>query len=203
MENAVERLMREDYFEEELLGGLDLRGADLCDKNFVGCTFRRSTLQESSWSKTRLEDCVFEGCDLSRARVAGMALRGGAFTDCRLMGVDWSDVARNPTLAFERCNLRYSSFVSVNLTRTRFVDCRITDVQFIDSRLVEADFSKSDLAGSRFEHCDLRETDFGEARNVHCDPAINRVKGARISIASAALLAVSFGMRVNGFGDDA
>jgi uncharacterized protein YjbI with pentapeptide repeats len=119
------------------------------------------------------------------------------------MGVDWSDVAANPSASFEDSNLQFSSFVKVNLTKTRLRRCTLVDVNFIESRLAEADFGHSDLTGSRFERCDLRKADFADARGVHFDPAKNTVKGAKISLATAVLLASAAGLRISGFDDAA
>ena len=191
-----------DTFEDQVFSDLDLNGADLSGKDFVRCTFRKLLLQETRWPQTRLEDCVFDGCDLTRMQPKKLALRGVEFIGCRLTGVDWTDVAANPAVAFEGCNLQYASFVSVNLTGARLVRCRAIEVNFIEARLTGADFSGSDLSGSKFEHCDLRQADFRETTGLFLDPANNRVKGARINLPSAVLLAVSFGLRVSGFDED-
>jgi uncharacterized protein YjbI with pentapeptide repeats len=135
-------------------------------------------------------------------RPAKLALRGVEFIGCRLTGVDWTDIAPNPTLAFDGCNLHYASFVSVNLTGARFLRCRAAEVNFIEARLADADFTGSDLSGSKFEHCDMRKADFRETQGFFVDPANNRVKGARINMATAVLLATSFGLRVNGFDEE-
>jgi uncharacterized protein YjbI with pentapeptide repeats len=151
-----------DSFEDAVFTGLDLAGADLSERIFERCTFRKLVLQESIWTKARLHDCVFESCDLTRIKTTKLALRGVEFLGCRLMGVDWSDVAPNPAVSFEDSNLQFASFVKVNLTKTRFRRCKLVDVNFIESRLAEADFGHSDLSGSRFERCDLRKADFDD-----------------------------------------
>ncbi len=191
-----------DTFEDQVFADQDLKGIDLSDKDFVRCTFRTLLLQESRWQRTRLEDCVFDGCDLTRMQPKQLALRGVELIACRLTGVDWTDVAANPTVAFDGCNLQYASFVNVNLTAARIVRCRAIDVNFLEARLADADFTGSDLSGSTFDRCDLRKADFRGTQGLFIDPAKNRVKGARIDIATAVLLATSFGLRVSGFDED-
>jgi uncharacterized protein YjbI with pentapeptide repeats len=191
-----------DMFEDQLFSDQDLKAIDLSDKDFVRCTFRTLLLQESRWQRTRLEDCVFDGCDLTRMQPKQLALRGVELIGCRLIGVDWTDIAANPTVAFDGCNLQYASFVNVNLTATRIVRCRAIEVSFLEARLADADFTGSDLSGSTFDQCDLRKADFRGTQGLFIDPAKNRLKGARIDIATAVLLATSFGLRVSGFDEE-
>ena len=92
--------------------------------------------------------------------------------------------------------------MNVNLTGARFVRCRAIEVNFIEARLADAAFTGSNLSGSTFDHCDLRKADFRDTQGLFIDPAKNRVKGARIDMAAAVLLATSFGLRVSGFDEE-
>jgi len=195
-------LIDRDVFEDEVFSNQELPHADLSGKEFVRCTFRKMVLQETVWKGARLDDCVFDACDLARMRPAKMAAHGIEFLNCRMVGIDWSEVGSNPTITFEGCNLQYASFVNVNLTGTRFTHCKLLEVNFIETRLMDAEFTDSDLSGSRFEDCDLRKANFADTQGLSLDPVRNKVKDTRISVASAVLLAVSFGMRVSGFDDD-
>jgi len=190
------------YFEHATFSGLDLPAADLSGKEFFGCTFKSLKLQESLWNKARLEDCVFEDCDLTRMQPKRLVAYGVEMRGCKLMGIDWTDLAPNPQLSFADCNLRYASFVSLNLRKTRFLRCRVTEANFVGVDLREADFADSDLTGSTLADCQLGKADFSRARGVCVNPAKNRVKDAVISLESAVLVAMSFGMKVSGFGED-
>jgi uncharacterized protein YjbI with pentapeptide repeats len=192
------RLLRESHFDGEEFSDLDLDGADLSDKEFTRCTFRKVACRESRWTGTRLEDCIIESSDLGRIQTKNLALRGVAFVRCRMTGIDWTDAARNPVVLFDECNLQYGSFIETNLAKTRFLRCKIADAQFVEARLVETDFTGSDLSGSRFEHCDLRKALFHEATGVWFDPAKNKVKDARINLATAVLIARCAGLVVAG-----
>jgi uncharacterized protein YjbI with pentapeptide repeats len=191
-----------DLFEDELFSDFEWPKADFTGKEFVRCTFRKLLLPEANWQDARLDDCVFDGCDLTRMRPVKLAARGVAFINCRLMGIDWTELRPTPTLSFEACNLQYASFVNVNLTATRFAHCRLTEVNFFDSQLAGADFTDSEMSGSRIEHCDARKANFAGAKGIYVDPTKNKVKDARIGLATAILLAQSFGLRVDGYDDD-
>ncbi len=190
-----------DQFEDETFTDVELPQGDLSGKEFIRCRFERGRFEASRWQGAHLEDCVFEGCDLARIQPAKLGVRGVEFRNCRLTGVDWSDIGANPAIAFIGCNLQYASFVRVNLTGTRFTRCRLLEVNFVESRLVDAVFTESDLSGSRFDHCDLRKADFSGAQGLLLDPGRNTVKGARINLAAAVSLATAAGLKVSGFDD--
>jgi len=182
-----------DSFTDVTFSDLAIEGADLSDKEFERCTFRNCKLPESRWGKSRLEDCVFEGCELSRMVPDKLALRAVTFRDTRLWGVDWSQVANFPNFEFDKCDLRYSSFVKLPLKRAHFVDCRLDEVSFIDVDLTEADFSGAKLLGSNIEGCILVKTNFARAVDVLFDPSKNRVKDARIGVDTAIALVRALG----------
>ena len=188
-----------DSFDGETFDGITLERADLGDREFSGCTFRRASLGESRWKRTRLEDCVFEGCDLSRADITMLSLRGVTFTACKLLGVDWTKIAKFPDMSFKDCDLRYTVMDSIALRKTRFERCAITESVFASTDFTGAVFEECRFAGTRFDGCDLRNAQFPHSSGLFVDPARNKVKGARIPLETAILLATSFGMQVLGF----
>lgn len=200
---SAQRLAKEDFFENETFSDLDLQGFDLGHKEFYRCTFERCQLQESRWKGTKLEVCVFNGCDLTRIQVNQTALREVRFEGSKLMGVDWTGVSPNPELVFDGCVLRYASFVGHSLRKTPFLRCTAMEANFFDLDLTDADFSGTDLTGSNFRGCTLTRTDFSSAVGAFLDPARNRLKDTRVPVETAVLLAQSLGMRVSGFNADA
>lgn len=186
----------DDYFVDRTFTDLDLTDADLSEREFEGCTFRRCTFQESRWARTVIEDSVFEDCDLSRMMPSQLALRGVVFRNTKLVGVNWKGLERGPDIGFESCDLRYASFVSIKLGPVRMTDCELREANFIEVDLTGADFGGSNLEGSTFDGCTLTKADFSRARGVYLNPESNTVKGARIALDAAVLLAESFGMSV-------
>jgi len=195
---TAEALRSGEAFEDAVIDGLDLQGFDFSGKELVNCTFRNANLQLSRWAEARLEACVFEGCDLSRMIVAEMKAHGVCFKRCKATGIEWTRLSLSPELAFEDSNLRYSSFVNVNLREVPFLRCQALEASFIDVDLTGADFSGSDLTASTFEGATLARADFTTAKGAFFDPAKNKVKGVLVGVESAVLLAVSFGMKVDG-----
>ncbi|TKC94185.1 pentapeptide repeat-containing protein [Polyangium fumosum] len=77
--------------------------------------------------------------------------------------------------------------------------CAITESVFASMDFTDAVFEECRFAGTRFDGCDLRNARFPRSSDLFVDPAKNKVKGARVPLDTAILLATSFGMRVLGF----
>jgi fluoroquinolone resistance protein len=194
--DQAQRLASGDLFEDEIFADLDLQGVDLGGKDLQRCTFRRCKLQVTRWSGSTWEDCRFEECDLGRMLPKDLAVRGARFFDSRLMGVDWTDVRPHPDLRFERCDLRYASFVRQSLRKIEIVGCAARESNFLEVDLSEARFTDTDLTDSTITGCNLTKADLSRAVGVFLDPAKNKIRGLRISTETAVLLARSLGMEV-------
>ncbi len=201
-EATLDDLLHRDGGEALVFTGLDLQGHELAARELTSCTFRNCKLQETRWPASRLEDCRFERCDLTRMQPRGLRAHDLQFVDCKLMGVDWSELGQFPRLAFTDCVLDFASFVGLGLRKTQFIGCKITDANFFDCDLRDASFAGCDLRGSILRNCKLAKTDFAAATALYFDPAINDARGAIVSIETAALIAMKLGLRVAGFTAD-
>jgi uncharacterized protein YjbI with pentapeptide repeats len=191
------RLLAAASFEDEILQGGDLSGADLADKELVRCTIKGARLAQSRWHGARLEECTFEACDLSRMSPTGLVARGVTFVECKLMGVEWTDLGAFPEVAYRACDLRYASFVSLALRKLAFERCDLRDAQLVEVDLAQATFDGCKLGGARFERCDLRKASFAGATDLALDPAQgNKLTGARVPVETAIRLAEALGLTV-------
>jgi uncharacterized protein YjbI with pentapeptide repeats len=118
------------------------------------------------------------------------------FTRSKLLGVDWTMASAHPVVGFTDCNMRYQLFVTTKLKNTRFVRCSLVECTFVDADLAKTLFTDCDLAQSVFERCDLSGADLSSSRAVYFDPTKNKIKGARISMQTAGLIAQAMGLRV-------
>ena len=182
-----------DSFEQQTFTGLSLTAEDLSGKHFFRCRFENCALPESRWKRALLEDCEFHQCDLTRANVAQLGLRGVKFTASKVMGVDFSGVSANPDVHFEECHLRYASFSKLSLRRAKFLRSQLREVNLYDCDLTDAEFSGSDLSGANVRGCTLTRTDFRRATAVFIDPSHNKVKETRIEMDAAAAIAEHLG----------
>jgi uncharacterized protein YjbI with pentapeptide repeats len=193
----AERLATEGVFQGVTFGELELDEADLSGKDFSRCTFRGVKLRRSRWDGVRLEECLFEDCDLSRLRPGPRTAAGVTFRRTKLMGVELAKLG-TPVLAFEECDLRYAAFLDLNLKGTVFRGCKLGEATFSGCDLSQASFAGADLGGAVFESCLLAGADLRTARGAYLDPAKNKVRGARISLETAGRLAAALGMEVEG-----
>ncbi|MDC0673752.1 pentapeptide repeat-containing protein [Nannocystis radixulma] len=198
----LDSLLRGDSFEDQTFTGLELQDVELGGKEFVGCKFVGCKGQESRWRGVRLEDCVFERCDLTQAKVAGMVAGKLQFRHSKLMGIEWTELGKFASLAFVECTLQYASFLRLSLRKAEFIDCTLTEANFFEVDLGEATFRGSTLNGSVFRGCKLRKTDFSAATGAFFDPAQNEAREAVIAIETAALLAMHLGLRVSGYSSE-
>jgi uncharacterized protein YjbI with pentapeptide repeats len=190
------RLLDAAFFEDETFQGGDLAGADLSEKELVRCTLKGAKLAQTRWHGARLEDCRFEACDLTRAIPMGLVARGVAFADCKLMGVEWTDLGAFPALELRGCDLRYASFVSLVLRKIVIERCDLRDAQLVDVDLAEATLVDCQLGGARFERCDLRKASFAGAVDLTLEPQGNKLAGARIPVETAVRMAEALGLKV-------
>lgn len=197
-EASAQRLLREDSLEGLVFVGLDLQGTEFAGKELTSCCFRQCKLQETRWRGSRLDDCRFEHCDLTRMEPRGMLAHDLRFVESKLMGIEWTDLGQFPRLGFENCVLDFASFVGLSLRKTEFVDCKICEANFFDVDLRDASFAGSDLRGTSFRGCQLNKTEFSAATSAYFDPAANTSRGARISMETAALIAMQLGLHVAG-----
>jgi fluoroquinolone resistance protein len=189
-------LLERDSVQDQRFDGGDLTGADLGGRELSACVLRGVRLAETRWREARLDDCRFEDCDLSRMSPDALGARGVVFAGCKMMGIDWSNVGPYPALSFERCDLRYDSFVSLKLRKVAFTGCNLEEAQLVDCDLTEASFLDCRLDGARFERCDLRKASFAGSTGLALPPEGNQLRGAKIPVESAIRFAESFGLRV-------
>jgi uncharacterized protein YjbI with pentapeptide repeats len=196
MGDASALLGGDSSFQDQRFDGGDLTGADLGGRELTGCVFKGVRLAETRWREARLEDCRFEDCDLSRMAPGALAVRGVVFAGCKMMGIDWSNLGPYPALSFERCDLRYASFVSLKLRKIAFTGCTLEEAQLVDCDLTEASFAQCRLEGARFERCDLRKASFADSIGLALEPQGNQLRGAKVPVETAIQIAESFGLRV-------
>jgi uncharacterized protein YjbI with pentapeptide repeats len=183
-------------FEAQVFTQVDVPAAVLDGKEFYRCTFRGAKLQQSRWSRSLLEDCSFDTCDLSGALLNQLALRKVEFRQCKLIGIDWSKLGNYPEVSFVECNLRYAAFGDLELAKTHFERCAMQECSFIRTKLGHAVFEACELADARFDGCDLRAASFTQSQGVLVDPTKNKVQGMKMPLTSAILLAASFGIKI-------
>jgi fluoroquinolone resistance protein len=176
-------VMKEIRFENRTFENIDVSKQRLSAKEYDTCAFVHCDMSGADLSHVTFSDCTFMSCDLSNALTAKTVLHGVLFSACKLLGVHFDHCNTFLlSMAFENCNVDFSSFFKVNLRKTTFNR----------STFHEADFSGADLTGSLFDHCDLSRATFNDSilekadlrtsYNYVIDPEANRVKKAKVSM---------------------
>lgn len=155
------------------LFGLDLRGANLEDANFV-----LANLQNVTLTSANLERCVFILVDLKRADLSGARMENSRFaaaclSRCKLFNIN----ARLAT--FSLCQFDGARFQSADLRAACFDSCTFFRS---DSGLkipAVADFQDCRLIGSKFRNCLLTCASFHGANLSHSD-----LRGCNLSAAT-------------------
>jgi fluoroquinolone resistance protein len=180
-------LTEEDFYEQSF-DRLDFRGATLEEKQFESCAFRGCNFSGTSFQRCRFFECIFEQCDLSNLKLRDSNLRRIRFTACKLMGINWTNVASLMHPSFEDCVLSYGSFLGLDLRKSRLRNCVAKETDFADAKLGEADCRRTDFTAARFARTDLVKADFRGAKNYTIRPDDNKIRKAKFSLPEATLL---------------
>ncbi len=177
------------------------RGNELVSKTFKGaahaaekfervvfdtCEFKDCQFSDAVFSKCKFVDCVFVDCNLSNAKVVESKFLHVEFTQCKMIGINWTQatwalIAANPLLTFWKSVLNDSSFLGLKLQEMVIRDCKVHGVDFRGADLTRADLTGTDLQGSLFGKTILSEADFSGATNYTIDVLDNNVRKARFS----------------------
>ncbi|HEY1480010.1 MAG TPA: pentapeptide repeat-containing protein [Gaiellales bacterium] len=198
-EISEQRLHDETELELGSLTGIALAGASLVGKRFTTCRFERCTLTGADLGGITLDDVELVDCDLSSVRLIDARLSDVVFRRCKLLGVDWSTVARSligQPYVFEECQLDFGVFRGANLRGSAFHDCSAREVDFTSSDLGNATFAGSDLDRARFATTRLVGASLVGARNYELDPRENDVRDLCVAMPEGAALLRVFGIAV-------
>ena len=166
-------------------------------RTFEQCTFNRCDLARADFAKSKFMDCSFTGCDLSMVKLRGVSMQNVAFTECKLLGIDFSACSEMLfSVRFDNCALDHSVFVKRKMPKTRFSKCSMKGVDLSEAGLDEGLFDQCDLRDAVFDSTQLRKADLTTAYHFQIDPDRNHLKGARFSAEGALSLLGKYGVVV-------
>jgi uncharacterized protein YjbI with pentapeptide repeats len=173
-----------DFFAENY-ENLDLSSSSIVKKEFDDCTFNRCNFTQTHFKSCKFEHTHFINCNLSLMQITNSRFSDVTFSDCKIIGVDWTkadwDFLLYMPMKFNRCVLNNSSFFALTLKRLSIEECEVVDVDFTDGVFKEANFKLSDFKKSIFRNCDLTDTNFSDSINFDIDISINKIHGATFS----------------------
>lgn len=143
----------------------------------MGCDFSRSDLSDNDFV-----DCNFIECNMSLMIVKETGLKNITFTDCKILGVDFSKCNRFLySFTFNASYLDFSTFYGTKLRKTIFTDCSLKEADFESTDLTMSVFKNCDLTGTKFIGTTLEKADFRTAQNFTIEPDLNKMKQAKFS----------------------
>ncbi len=161
---------------------------DLEGVSFYKCVFRSCSFQSRRLVECAFDDCEFVQCNLSLLQNVRSVLTGVTFTDCKLLGVDWSNPGGFFSASYEGCIMENNAFTDMNLKRFRFASCILTSSSFYNCRLQHAVFDDCDLSETQFYRTDLSHADFRTSRNYFMNVETNKLNKTRYSLPEAVSL---------------
>ena len=188
------------------LSAVMLQGARFVECRLVRCRFAHADLRDTRFERcnfadadshsgveiafSRLDEAVFETCDLSFADIDRTSLYAVGFMTCNLRGARFhrADFARafggkvvRSAATFRSCNLELA-----DLSQAGLPGCDLSG-----SSLREADISEADLAGADLSNCDLFQALTAGAKLANAD-----LRGAEVSGLNLAELCAYDGMKI-------
>jgi len=94
------------------------------------------------------------------------------FSNCKLIGINWSDCQSIAEIIFEHSILDYSVFHDLNLYALSMINCSLKYLDISNLKMKKSRFIGSDLLGASISNCDLSECDFTSAMNYSISPEL-------------------------------
>jgi uncharacterized protein YjbI with pentapeptide repeats len=170
----------ETSYDEQVFDGI------VCTRNiknisFVDCVFNGCKFQQIQWQSCLFEDCEFINCDLSLNSFVSVGLRDTKFKECKLLGINWSDLSKPVLTEFDSCIMDQCIFEHLDLRNTSFSNSRLQSAELHQCNLTKTNFSGCNLSHCVFENCDLSHAWFENATNYTINPQTNVLKKAKFS----------------------
>lgn len=144
-------------------------------------------------SGKKINDCIFEKCNLSNIKLKDTILNNVVFIKSKLLWLNFLEINKLfSNFSFEDSHLYLSYFMSLNLKNISFWKSMIKECDFTNTILDGSDLSFCNLEKSTFRNTSLKNTDFRWAINLSIDPRINNLSKTKFSSYNALYLLDSF-----------
>ena len=162
-----------------------------------GRRFREASAEGEDFYRLEVEQCVFQGCDLSNSRFRDGYFCRVQLEGCKCVGADLTGAVLKHT-AFQRCQCGFAaldkarltvvSLEDTDLTKASLSEVRLKSVTARDAKFVHNNLFKTELAGMDFTRAAL------EAPTLSA--SLKELKGAKITVQQAADLIRLWGVIV-------
>ena len=152
---------------------------------FINCTFNLVDFTSINLSLSKFIECHFIRSNLSNISLKNSTFRDINFNECKLIGLNWSEVQLLFAPSFIDSILDFCVFQSLKLNGVHFKNCSLKEVDFDETNLTKALFSESNLSKSTFTKANLSQADFRNAYNYFIDPKETNIKKAIFNLPEA------------------
>ena len=173
-----------EYYKEKF-SKLDLSHEIFRFKSFEECEFNNCSFIECKFEKTRFLNCTFNHCILSAVVPMNCRLNEVKFTECKVIGLDWTKAQKVSEIEFHQSQINYSNFKLMALPKIKIIQCEAKEVDFTEADLSQGVFRGTDFEKSRFFKTNLSQADFKDAHNYYIDVNNNTLKKTHFSMPEA------------------
>ncbi|MFP2770232.1 pentapeptide repeat-containing protein [Oceanisphaera sp. KMM 10153] len=179
-------LQNNEHYFEQTFDKLKSPSAHYHQIEFEECRFTDCDFSSVTFEKCKFINCEFTRCNLSLVALPYTMLFDVAFSDSKLLGVDFTRVSwpvyhLDHELRFYQCILNDASFFGLTLNELVLEECKLHDVDFREGNFAQARMMGSDFTHSLFMRTNLQGADFSDATDYAINVLENRVQGARFS----------------------
>ena len=180
-DSGEKTLFENEYYENTSFEKVHIQDIRLSEIEFFNCTFTNNILFKGVFKKCRFEKCTFKDCDLSLSKFTDSVFVDVNFTNCKMVGIDWTVISKPLKISFTGCIISDSSFYNLDLIGLVMAKCIAHNTDFEKTDLSKSDCSKTDFMGSKFSGTNLSGADLREALNYFINPNNNKIKKAKFS----------------------
>ncbi|MBU3824563.1 MAG: pentapeptide repeat-containing protein [Candidatus Oceanisphaera merdipullorum] len=175
-----------ETYIDQTFSRLSLINGDFSCVEFEGCTFEHCDFSSAVFARGKFIDCTFKHCNLSLMRVPSTRWFGVAFSECKLVGVDWTKADwpafhLDSELSFQHCILNDASFFGLTLQGLRLEECKCHEVDFREGNFSKASLTHCDFTNSVFMRTNLQGADLTESENFNIHVLENKLDNATFS----------------------
>lgn len=166
-------------------------------KIFEECIFVSCNFNETTFNGCKFRYCQFINCNLSLIIVKSCHFLDVSFTDCKIIGVNWTNSDSFwPPITFLKCNISQSNFLGLKLKAISLSECVARDVDFRDCDLSKSILTSTDFKNSLFGNTNLIKVDFTNSINYTINLLENKIAGAKFSFPEAISLLHGLGIEI-------
>ncbi|MDB4979225.1 MAG: McbG-like protein [Candidatus Peribacteria bacterium] len=178
----------DQQYAGETFSSISLTGEAYLDKEFEKCIFDTCSLIGCEFKECKFTDCTFTGSLLSALKLPGCTFVDTVFKESKVMGMDWSRVAKMRNIQFLHCELSQSNFSFMKLPHLVMHNCTVKESYITDCDCTDADFEGTDFARTIFSRANLTNANFKGATNYGIDFQNNTLKKTKFSLPEAVSL---------------